>query len=671
MRTKETRKWVDKMEKAARSAEAVAGNGASKKRKLSTTEGTPNVKIEESIGTAGPEENTNLPRSVNMSIARGASDAGPSREASPTFPYKPLNNGKLEIRVVILKPGDKSFPIECSLQHVATGKGSRHSYKALSYTWGSPEFQKTIMLDGIQVQVRENLWQALFHLRKEDFPIRLWIDAICINQEDIPERNQQVARMGTLYSLAEEVVVWLGPEENGSKEAFEFIGECMTCKARSLPADFASNLSSTPALPGLRSLTARAYWGRSWIIQEVFRARKVSIQCGFERLPWTQLGRFFRFVERQLEVDGGSQDPNLIFFRGSLPARLTKHRTAQELDLETLLNTYRCSLCTDPRDKIYSLLGLAGRRISFGARKKSRPQWITVDYSKSSQELFESMALLFYNDGGLPGSETSHFARLGSSYLGSQQLFYLYKDSHYYQVQRMQRLQEILGLKALSWGDWHWQIRSSTATDKKLCCPTVYNLVVSKTGPPWANGVNQDKIMDWYMLLCSGPDMPSPDSLKSALESLEDDDKTRLQMARWHVDGIERHSNVKEPPDIRPFTTYNGHTTRLGLTACDICPGDHVFRFVGCDVALVATILPLTIKGRAFVLQSNTGLNRGPDLSTADAAAFRYATPDFLDNIHTDMDNEEPSTSKYRDLPTAATVTNVTLTLGDWQSLTW
>ncbi|PMD15205.1 hypothetical protein NA56DRAFT_550813, partial [Hyaloscypha hepaticicola] len=125
-------------------------------------------------------------------------------------------SSKSEIRIIILKPSTVSMPLECTLQHVSNANKSRASYKALSYTWGPPEPTKILLRNGIQIQVRENLWQALHHVRQESSSLRLWVDALCINQEDIPERNEQVSRMGTLYNQAEEVLVWLGPEKDGS-----------------------------------------------------------------------------------------------------------------------------------------------------------------------------------------------------------------------------------------------------------------------------------------------------------------------------------------------------------------------------------------------------------------------------------------------------------------------
>lgn len=104
------------------------------------------------------QETETPPDMVNMSLVHGIASAAPLQDSIPLFPYRPLDTSKLEIRVVILKPGSLSMPIECDLEHISTKQDSCPSYKALSYTWGAPEHSKTISLQGTIVRVRENLW---------------------------------------------------------------------------------------------------------------------------------------------------------------------------------------------------------------------------------------------------------------------------------------------------------------------------------------------------------------------------------------------------------------------------------------------------------------------------------------------------------------------------------
>ena len=96
-------------------------------------------------------------------------------------------------------------------------------YGALSYTWGPPEPSGSILLDGRPFMVRENLWSALCHLRLPKRDRFLWIDAICIDQGNILERNHQVKRIGSIYEGASKVLIWLGPQKDQSDVALSFI----------------------------------------------------------------------------------------------------------------------------------------------------------------------------------------------------------------------------------------------------------------------------------------------------------------------------------------------------------------------------------------------------------------------------------------------------------------
>ncbi|OCL05684.1 hypothetical protein AOQ84DRAFT_298427, partial [Glonium stellatum] len=136
------------------------------------------------------------------------------------------------LRILILLPGQWSDPIKCELHHAYICKdrdpvepqyenpeGEHPMYEALSYTWGDPSVQKTIELCGTPFDVGANLESALRHLRTEEHPRRLWIDAICIDQHNLEERSIQVLKMTHIYRQASRVLVWLGEESDNSNMA--------------------------------------------------------------------------------------------------------------------------------------------------------------------------------------------------------------------------------------------------------------------------------------------------------------------------------------------------------------------------------------------------------------------------------------------------------------------
>ncbi|KAF8860198.1 HET-domain-containing protein, partial [Acephala macrosclerotiorum] len=124
--------------------------------------------------------------------------------------YEPLRE-KDSIRLLILYPGLPDDEISCSLLHVRFCESPR--YEALSYMWGSEKDQMEILLDGNKHPIRNNLWQALKHLRSERYKRFLWADALCIDQASEEERNHQVAQMSDIYEQAMGVRVWLGLED--------------------------------------------------------------------------------------------------------------------------------------------------------------------------------------------------------------------------------------------------------------------------------------------------------------------------------------------------------------------------------------------------------------------------------------------------------------------------
>ncbi|KAK0943078.1 hypothetical protein LTR48_006145 [Friedmanniomyces endolithicus] len=114
----------------------------------------------------------------------------------------------LGVRILELLPGTREDSIVCRLLTERLSVTTR--FEALSYTWGAAEPSHTITVNSMPFIVRENLEQALRHLRKKTRRRRLWVDAVCINQLDVEERATQVMQMGQIYRNADQVLIWLG-----------------------------------------------------------------------------------------------------------------------------------------------------------------------------------------------------------------------------------------------------------------------------------------------------------------------------------------------------------------------------------------------------------------------------------------------------------------------------
>lgn len=144
-----------------------------------------------------------------------------------SFQYTPLSGNANELRLLRLATTPDQSPhghgIQCSITHASLGSAPK--YQALSYTWGKEvSHSPVIFLQGCKFPVRPNLHSALAQLQASQFPPEhLWIDAVCINQNDAEEKNSQVRKMKAIFQNASRVIVWLGPSNFLSGDAFALL----------------------------------------------------------------------------------------------------------------------------------------------------------------------------------------------------------------------------------------------------------------------------------------------------------------------------------------------------------------------------------------------------------------------------------------------------------------
>ena len=129
--------------------------------------------------------------------------------------YSPLDKSQEEIRLITINCCENDeAPVSCRLETVSLENSPE--YAAMSYVWGDATITEKILVNGEAFSATTNLNAGLWHFRKyglvpgKEKGLRLWVDAICINQQDMAERNQQVALMGDIYANASYVLSWLG-----------------------------------------------------------------------------------------------------------------------------------------------------------------------------------------------------------------------------------------------------------------------------------------------------------------------------------------------------------------------------------------------------------------------------------------------------------------------------
>jgi len=259
--------------------------------------------------------------------------------------------------------------MRCSLvavdvDHLEADAVPFYFYEALSYTWGGSTDKVGIKLDGHAFYVTRNLAAALRRLRAKEGCRYLWVDAICINQVDKRECSSQVAKMDMIYRRAEQVLVWLGDEADGSARAMDLIDRISD--ADTTDDWVAASLDSETDLEVWRSVAKlfdRPYWRRVWIRQEVSLAADIVVLCGQETRSWDAFVEAASVLERHEGVFNEIAASNSPYVSGyyavmgidSLRETVRKGGGARPDDV---LFHLRVCECSDARDYIYGGLGM-------------------------------------------------------------------------------------------------------------------------------------------------------------------------------------------------------------------------------------------------------------------------------------------------------------------------
>jgi hypothetical protein len=171
---------------------------------------------------------------------------------------------------VDLLAGVPSESIKCSLRYTVRSS-VEGEYEAVSYTWGDDPHTERISIDGLQFQVTPNLASALKAFRRDEssgkHPRTLWVDAVCINQNDIQEKNQQVAQMQEIYAGAKEVLVWLSPSNPHLDTGILFLRKlAISAEEHRIPYEGVRDIYNLP-ISDLQPLISRypvERFGRDW-----------------------------------------------------------------------------------------------------------------------------------------------------------------------------------------------------------------------------------------------------------------------------------------------------------------------------------------------------------------------------------------------------------------------
>jgi hypothetical protein len=336
----------------------------------------------------------------------------PGAREMTQYRYAPLS-GARQIRLLKLHAGAEADELSVELTHTSLDKAP--CFTALSYPWGDPQPRRAIRCSGLRAEIGPSLHSALHHLRKPDCEMFVWADALCINQEDIPERTQQVRMMGDIYAAASTTAIWLGEESDEVKmafgwlrrfaavrdspefeppasEDFSFISKSRAKKMLQL----AFGKHRVAAFQCIWALLDRPWFTRKWVIQELVKSRRPLLTVGrLTPLPWAALAGWLDFVElcpdakelftrfcpRSHVLEEGTKVLGLNMRRAILLTRIWSMGDQILLFLVARTLAFRCG---DPRDHIFTMVGIASDAARFNLN--------LIDYKSPPEDVWQQLA---------------------------------------------------------------------------------------------------------------------------------------------------------------------------------------------------------------------------------------------------------------------------------------
>jgi hypothetical protein len=327
-------------------------------------------------------------------------------EVDDVYQYSELT-GKDAIRLIHLQPcEDLEARIECSLKDAILTEyrdDIGDHYIAISYVWGDQNDTRSISVDGKRLEITASLDSALRHIRDDRRVLRVWADGVCINQNDVHDRNRQVRLMGDIYSIAQHTIVFLGlssPQCNVVLNLISAEAQVSSEELESLSLYDSDYLKDGAFITIVEDeILARPWFTRVWILQELVLSRDPWLQCGKSRVRWHVFCRHLltgQVSRLPWKSDSRTVLSNMnesrIKFRTSKASCSEKSEEFLGGSLLALLRARRGCALSDPRDMVYAHLGLAS--------KETRDK-VFIDYDKTIAQVYWDIACFYTSEAGL------------------------------------------------------------------------------------------------------------------------------------------------------------------------------------------------------------------------------------------------------------------------------
>jgi hypothetical protein len=301
------------------------------------------------------------------------------------YPSIPCDKSS-HIRLVQLKPGRRDQDVSVQIVPVPFDKAP--TYEAISYAWGEVNVTEPVSVNGVKCRIPVNL--LAFFRQRQSMPDQspLWIDALCIDQTNPADKEAQILHMARIYCRCTQFTIWLGEESETSALAvnaltrigkMERVNHFFELKGRARNA--------------IIEFLNRSWWTRVWIVQEVAMAANpgvARILCGKRELRWLTMARAALHLKdiADFHTDADMDVNPLLELTLTLESARHRHNDTNIIDGPTLLDLLiqnRDRKASDPRDKVFALLGLL--------RNHEWQVQIQPDYHISWAELYRKVVV--------------------------------------------------------------------------------------------------------------------------------------------------------------------------------------------------------------------------------------------------------------------------------------
>ncbi|KAF4970554.1 hypothetical protein FSARC_2463 [Fusarium sarcochroum] len=289
------------------------------------------------------------------------------------YTYSPVS--KSEIRLVSVKPSGSDGKLEASIQHVELDPEDPIKYTALSYTWGDPTSRVQIPCDGKVLNITTSLHEALLEIIKfsphdEAETVLAWLGPALESTKLAVDFVKKVGEIA--LPTATDMFRWDNYDDSHEETKLERIENLTHEQSHELGIPFDDSTS----WDAFSEFFDRPWFQRMWTVQEIIQARKAIVVCGAYSLPWEHVSaaaRWFCYKAKAIhddndrEVDGMCLVTQMVAipWRAKMGSEYLQELMGQKTrptckwGLRDLLEALRPRLATDPRDKVFALLGIS------------------------------------------------------------------------------------------------------------------------------------------------------------------------------------------------------------------------------------------------------------------------------------------------------------------------